>query len=64
MNFPPTRATQVTERIMTKLRQKLPELTTYHYNRTYEAIWNELTTEFGETQPTNDGTRLFAGFFD
>ena len=42
MQTPNTRAGELTEHIMCRVRSKLPELPTHEYNRVYEAVLGEL----------------------
>lgn len=49
MQTPNTPAGQTTERIMSKVRQKLPELPTHEYNRMYEACLEVLSAMQDET---------------
>ena len=45
METPKTNAGRITERIMFKVREKLPEIETHEYNRTYEAVLAVLKEE-------------------
>ncbi len=45
MQTPNNRAGRLTERVMAKVREALPELPTHEYNRTYEAVLEVLTAE-------------------
>lgn len=43
METPKTEAGRTTERIMLRVRSKLPDLPVYEYNRIYEAVLEELS---------------------
>ena len=50
MQTPNTKAGQLTELIMSRIRGKLPELPTHEYNRIYECVLGELNCHvLGET---------------
>jgi hypothetical protein len=48
MKFPDTKATRATEQIMARIRphlkQEPPPQDSHHFNRTYEAVYDVLTT--------------------
>jgi hypothetical protein len=43
MDFPNNEATRMTERIMARVKGKLPEMDTHNYNRTFEAVYEVLS---------------------
>ena len=52
MQTPNTNEGILTERIMGRVRQKLPDIQTNEYNRTYEAVLEELTRYFQYNEVT------------
>ena len=42
MYFPHTKATQLTERIMARVKAKRPDITTTEYNQIFGAVYDEL----------------------
>lgn len=46
MDFPKTKATDLTEEIMSDVRSNM-KLDTWHYNRVFEAVYKVMEREFG-----------------
>lgn len=49
MKTPDTKAGEVTEDVMARVRRNLPQMETHEYNRTYEAVLEAMQQHFPET---------------
>ena len=57
MQTPNTKAGRVTEKVMAAVKKRLPDMSTYQYNRTYEGVLEALSLEF----PPESGVVKFPG---
>jgi ABC-type sulfate transport system substrate-binding protein len=58
MDFPDNEATRTTERIMAKVKDKLPDIDVHNYNRTFEAV-HEVLNEKNVNDGVSKLERLF-----